>query len=63
MIRRFLPTCNAQFMAWFVFSFSSWCGYVIAWLQAVKYGGHEEYNKMVEIHDKPKTPSEKISAM
>jgi len=50
-------------MAWFVFSFSSWCGYVIAWLQAVKYGGHEEYNKMVEIHDKPKTPSEKISAM
>jgi len=30
---------------------------------AVKYGGREEYNKIVEVHDKPKTPSEKISAI
>jgi len=40
-----------------------WCGHVMGWLQAVKYGGREEYNKIVEIHDKPKAPSEKISAM
>lgn len=32
-------------------------------LQAVKYGGREEYNAMVKIHDVPKTPSQKSAAM
>jgi len=30
---------------------------------AVKYGGRDEYEAMKKIHDKPKTPSEKISAI
>ncbi len=29
----------------------------------VKHGGREEYDAIVKIHDKPKTPQEKIAAM
>ncbi|KAF8969809.1 leucyl aminopeptidase [Flammula alnicola] len=30
---------------------------------AVKYGGRAEYDAMIRIHDKPKTPSEKMAAI
>jgi len=32
-------------------------------IQAVKYGGQEEYDFVVKAHDNHKTPSEKIAAM
>jgi aminopeptidase 2 len=32
-------------------------------LQAVRHGGRMEYEAVREIHDKPKTPTSRISAM
>lgn len=32
-------------------------------LQAVAHGGRKEYDAIVEVHNKPKTPTAKIAAM
>ena len=32
-------------------------------VKAVREGGREEYDAVVKLHDKPKTPTEKIAAM
>ena len=32
-------------------------------LQAVRHGGKKEYDAVVEVHDKPKSPTAKLAAM
>ena len=36
---------------------------ITTFVKAVKAGGREEYDAVVKLHDKPKTPTEKIAAM